>query len=352
MFPYWLLYSVFAVGAISHRFDPQARPRISPLFVLAAFFVMVFVGLRFETGGDWYNYRDIFDYASDQLSVAVNQGDPAFMLLNWIAHQLGLDFWFVTFVCGTIFVWGIARFTRNEPNPWLTILVAVPYLIIVVGMGYMRQAVAIALLMAGLSEFSDGKLAKVLFYGVLAAMFHRTAILILPIIAVSVVRHRTLVWGILAGVVVVLFNFLLSEFLTRLNENYVESGMSSEGAGVRVAMNVLPAVIFLWFSRRFSRNDQERLLWRNFSWAAIAALVGLAALSSSTVVDRLALYLIPLQLIVFGRLPYVFAKNGKANSQLIVGVILYCGLIQFVWFNFALHSENWLPYQSVLTEEW
>ena len=66
---------------------------------------------------------------------------------------------------------------------------------------------------------------------------------------------------------------------------------------------------------------------------------------SSTVVDRLALYLIPLQIFVLSRLPESFPNKGRANSQLVIAVIFYSCAIQFTWLSFADHAESWLPYQ-------
>ena len=72
----------------------------------------------------------------------------------------------------------------------------------------------------------------------------------------------------------------------------------------------------------------------------------LFALPSSTAVDRLALYIIPLQLVVLSRVPDAFpSRDGGRNVQLLVTIILYSAAIQFVWLTFANHAEFWLPYQ-------
>lgn len=347
MLPYWLLYSVFAAGAIGYRYEPRPKSLVSPLFYIGVLFALLFVGLRWETGGDWPEYTIMLTYTSQRLGTALAQGDPGYMFLNWMANEFGLGLVFVNFVCGTIFMWCLARFARNEPNPWLTILVAVPYLIIVVSMGYTRQAVAIALMMAAMVEFSESRWVRFALLAIFAAMFHRTSIILLPIIAVSVVRHRALIWGAMGAMTVVLFDFLLSQFIARFTEGYLEAEMTSEGAGVRVAMNVVPAIIFLIFQRRLGRNDQDRQLWRNFSLVALISVVGLFAIGSSTVVDRLSLYLIPLQLVVLGRVPYAFPRNGQPNVQLVLVVALYSAAIQFVWLTYATHAFAWLPYQSL-----
>ena len=85
----------------------------------------------------------------------------------------------------------------------------------------------------------------------------------------------------------------------------------------------------------------EELIWRKMSYATIALAAVFAVASASTVIDRLALYLLPLQLAVLPRIagPLVAVRFAK------VLIIVYCLAIQFVWLNFAAHSNYWLPYR-------
>jgi hypothetical protein len=75
------------------------------------------------------------------------------------------------------------------------------------------------------------------------------------------------------------------------------------------------------------------------------ALVMLLFTNSSTAVDRLALYLIPLQMFVWGRLPSAFPDRGRLNIQISIVIIAYSAAIQFVWLNYAANSFAWLPYK-------
>jgi hypothetical protein len=143
----------------------------------------------------------------------------------------------------------------------------------------------------------------------------------------------------------ILYYLFVSAELDELMTNYVEQQYASEGAGIRVAMNLIPAALFLLFAKRFGLDPDEIKLWRNFALAAFAALVLLYLSPSSTVVDRLALYLIPLQLIVFARLPMVFGAAGRRNGQLTLAIIAYSALVQFVWLTSADNADYWLPYK-------
>ena len=105
-----------------------------------------------------------------------------------------------------------------------------------------------------------------------------------------------------------------------------------------------PALIYLLFQRRFGLTDFERKLWRNFAIAALVAMVLVLTMESTTVVDRLALYLIPIQLVVFSRLPTAFPIKGRPNTQLIAFIIAYSATVQFVWLTYAANAHYWVPY--------
>jgi hypothetical protein len=116
---------------------------------------------------------------------------------------------------------------------------------------------------------------------------------------------------------------------------------------VRVAMNIVPAVIFLAFHKRLVLNEVERLLWRNFALASLAALAALA-FAPSTVVDRFALYMVPLQVFVLSRAPYAFGLQGRPNGQVMFAVLGYSAAVQTIWLVYATHAPYWLPYRMAL----
>jgi hypothetical protein len=69
----------------------------------------------------------------------------------------------------------------------------------------------------------------------------------------------------------------------------------------------------------------------------------LIAIPSSTAVDRMALYVIPVQMAIWSRIDVAYNLHG-------IGRILVVGLsaaILFTWLNFAANAEYWIPYQVV-----
>ena len=109
----------------------------------------------------------------------------------------------------------------------------------------------------------------------------------------------------------------------------------------------MPAVVFLLYRHLFLITPIIRRIWTSLSFLALTAVLGLFIFDSSTVVDRLALYLIPLQLFVGSRLPDIrlFGLSPDSWNQLL---IFFSFTVLTVWLFFAGHSFAWLPYRNLL----
>lgn len=212
-------------------------------------------------------------------------------------------------------------------------------------MGYTRQAVAIGFVLAGLANVDRGNLTRFVIYIALATAFHKSAVIVLPLVALAATQQRAVTVVILAATAALLYYLFVESTLDRMMINYVDAEYQSEGALIRVAMNIPPALLFLTFQKRFALPEQSRKLWRNFSLAAFVSLLLLVAVESSTAVDRISLYLIPLQMFVLSRLPAAFPDRQRANGQIMILIIAYSAVVQFVWLNYAAHAFAWLPYQ-------
>ena len=343
MFAYWALFSYFVAGLLSERGSDRGH-RISSFFLLVgAILIALMIGLRFHVGGDWNQYEQLFAFA--RLSSAKQMlefGDPAYQLLNLAVASLGWDFWLVNLISGSIFTWGLYRLAKTQPDPWLVMIAAIPYLVVVVAMGYTRQAVAIGILMAGLASLlRGGSVFRYAIYVAVAALFHKTAVVGLPLVIFVSGRSRFFNALFVLASGALLYDFFLSSATDNLFKNYVDAEYNSQGASIRVAMSAIPATLFLLMRKRFAMNPREYIVWRNFAFASLALVVLLLVLPSSTVVDRLALYILPIQLAVVSRLPRLGLGNGPGRL-LAVG---YSFAVLFVWLNYAVYASYWIPYR-------
>lgn len=344
MIAYWCMFVAALAGTLAPWRLRQRQADLMWLLVFVAFTLMI--GWRHQVGGDWFNYENHFYsvQAMDLRGAILYTKDPAYYALSWLIARLGGDVYMLNLACAGVLVAGTATLSRQQPFPWLALLAAVPYLLIVVGMGYTRQAAAIGLVMLGLVALGHGGTRRFVVLALIAAAFHKSAVLILPLAALASSTNRFWTWawvGVTALLAAWLFAYDSSDVLWT---NYVESDYAdaSQGGPIRVAMNAVPAVFLICLRERLVPEVTARRLWM---WIAIAALACIPLLQVSvTAVDRIALYFIPLQLVVAARLPTV-ARTVRTRTLLVLGVVGYYAAVQFVWLNFASHAHAWVPYR-------
>ncbi|QJT35325.1 EpsG family protein [Aeromonas media] len=321
---------------------------INYMYLKAVFLALVLmIGFRHHVGGDWGNYQAIYDgltHANWQQAMVATE--PGYGLINWLAHQFGFTVHFVNFCCALIFVWGLSRLCLSQPQPWFALLISIPYLVSAVAMGYTRQSAAIGLMMVGLTVLIEHKPWQFFFLIFCAALFHKSAVVALMLIPLALPQLRLGKLFLIGVFVSSVGLFLVMDRLGGMWDLYVTQGMESDGGLVRVLLNSFPAIFFLIF------RDKWRQRWpKTYSlvlWLSIAALVLLPLqFIASTAVDRLSLYIIPLQLLVLSQLPLFF--TGTVKYLVLFGVICFYSAVYLVWLNFSDWAQCcWIPYDNIL----
>lgn len=340
MIIYWIMFGL-AVAAIGVSATPtfERSQRRVYLIILAVFFVLV-VGLRDEVGGDWTQYLAAYERAKFGAlfdSFYTISRDPGYSTLNWISAQVNGGVQLVNLMVGLILMTGLTMFAFRQPRPELVFVAAVPYLIIVIGMGYSRQAAAIGIELIALCYLAENKTLKYIFWIIIASLFHKSAVLMLPVAAL--ISKQNVAWRMLwvGATSALAAYYVLAAQSDHLWEHYVTQQRESTGALIRVLMNACAAIVFLLYRDYLTDQEHDRNLY------TIMAIVSLASIPltffASTATDRVALYLIPLQLFVCGRASRVNMRYAG------IATVVFYAAVQFVWLNFASHAFAWLPYR-------
>ena len=352
MLPYWLFFLVPALAALasgprmSMRADGTRPLRVDATWMLMIVALTLVIGFRYEVGGDWGNYfRYLFGAENLNLSDLAGLEDPGYWALNIVSVQLGLGITGVnTFGAGFLSI-GLVLFCKSLPRPWLALACAMPYLVTVVAMGYTRQSIALGLVMIGLVMLGRGRFLVFCLWVVAGALFHKTAVVLIPLAGVTASKNRFLTLSLAAVASALGYLTFLADSADNLISTYIDTNIVSQGALIRLGMNAVPAAIFLLYRRRFLFSPAEKKLWIIFSLIAVGMFIAFFPTSLSTALDRMALYIIPLQLVVFAHLPDVIGVFGRRNQTIVALILLYYATILFVWLNFASHASYWVPYQ-------
>jgi len=339
---YWLM---FAVPSLLAMMPWKATPKLSKLVwgATATSFILV-VGLRFEVGADWMSYLMRFrETYGVQFSDAVRiYRDPGYYFFNWIFANAGFELWAVNLFCAVLSVSGVIAFAGRQPQPWVALAVAVPYMLVVVCMGYTRQSAAFGLFCWALLAVQDRLSWRFLMLVIAAATFHKSAVIAMPLYLFTLPRIKIRHWILLVAMLVTMVAVLIAETFEAKWHTYVEQQLESEGALIRVTMNFPPALVLLLLRKKLRLNDSKSRHWYWMAWTSLAAVIMVKF--ASTAVDRLALYLLPLQMVVYAR-AYLLFKERLYRSILSIGVLLFYAMVLFVWLNLGVHADAWLPYR-------
>ena len=347
MTPYWLLFLLPSYFAFT-RTRAVTTLQHWPIQWKFIFVIMVMmIGLRHEVGQDWPHYlQHIVDSKSDLWGrIIIEKNESLYRVLVWIAAETGAGIYFVNTVCALLFTYGLIYFCREQRLPWLALVISIPYLVVVVGMSYTRQSVAIGLVMVALVALGNGDVRRYIYLVLFAVLFHKSATIMLPLLLLLSSKNR--LWVIIGAsfVLFLIYTVILQHQVDSLLATFYDSKYNSKGAGVRLLLCVLPAIVFLLFRKRFDLTKRQQQIW---TWMSISAfgLFGLLFVVPATmVVDRLGLYLIPLQIFVWSNLPTIFGKSSVTTVFVGYSVMFVSAAILFVWLTFAIHAYSWLPYQ-------
>ena len=351
---YWILLAIPALIGLAYSFEEYpgwvSLGHRAMLFAFAVFYAIVAM-LRFEVGGDWGAYAGMYeDIRMSSLSASLTITDPAFALLLWLSAQLALNVYVANGIAALLLALGMVRLAATTRNPWAAVMISVPYLLIVVGMGYVRQGAAIGLVLLAVVALGRGRGVQTMINLALALAFHTTSIIVWPLFAAVMARRNKVQVAAITVFGTIGFLALVSSRLGKFEAGYVDETYDSSGALVRLLMGLVPSLLLLARYRSFTATGPTRTLWLYVALGNVAMFIALGLVSSSTAVDRLALYFAPIQLVVFGEMAALVGSSRQTRILLRFALIAVAVAVQMVWLLYATHASYWVPYKTILSD--
>jgi hypothetical protein len=359
MAAYWVYFLIPLIGVLSPIVLKGKAKVIGWCLLFSA--SVLFLGFRSEVGGDWDNYWDFAErVAGEEFSFVYQSKDPGYVFLNWLSGKIGWGIYGVNFLSALIFIGCLTVFCLRQPLPLLAWLIATPYLIIVVGMGYTRQSIAIGLAMVAITQLEKKYVWRFLGLIAFAATFHKSAVLLSPLCLVQIdrkilqrfqqiVKKEAYLSLVIVSIVLLfvcgaIYVTIKSGMFTSEFRSYVLlDTWHSEGGMLRAVMNVAPAILLLICHRQWIACFGNVKVWYGIAVMAIAVL--LATPYISTFADRMGLYSMVIQIYVLSRIP-LLVKSNVFSGGLTVAIAGLYATVLFVWLNYAAHAYHWVPYQG------
>lgn len=358
MIIYFLVWLILFI--LTLFFPTYFRPSLRLLLIL---FFTLFIGLRSDVGADWLRYLEIIDMAkgiplqdaifpdySDFLSATTIPIEPFYSIPNWAGANTGLSVYLPNLIIAFIFSLGLILFCSNLKYPSTALLIAYPYLIVVVSLGYSRQSAAIGFEFLCILCIHSSRPLKSYLYAAAAGLSHTSGAIILLIPALTFVRNLSIRLRILflsVSVTIISLGYVIAyEAYSTYLRVYVENTVSSQGAFIRLLILFFFAILYKLLARYSFLAPRIHTMYDIMANASIILMICFFFFPSSTALDRISLFLYPLPLYVAGTFSSILPQE---RHRLFVTVSLSAlSLFQlFVWMNFSSYAHFWLPYKNI-----
>jgi len=160
--------SILEVGGLK-------KNQASWLFLGLAVLLILFVGLRYNTGSDWFMYTRLFD------------GEPfeteyGYLLLNNFFKKIIDNYYVLQFFVTLFFVFSIGRFYKKEaPYPMAALTLLMSFMLFNILMAQVRQSIAVAIIVLFSNYIFERKLLRFLLVIFVASFFHSSAVAAIPL---------------------------------------------------------------------------------------------------------------------------------------------------------------------------
>ena len=352
---YLVLFSLI----FSHYCSLFFNQRNNKIFDLHIFFLILFIGFRHKVGGDWGTYQGLL-FENKYLTLSeffstVTLNSFGYKLFIWIFSSFDLGVFFLNLLSASVFMIGVRILVYNFNYRYLALILAFPTLIVIVGMGFTKQSVAIGFFLIAFDSLLKQQNKKYVFYVVIASLFHLSALVFL-ILIFSRKKYFLIILFIFMTLIYVLYSY--SKFIYILNsinfysyiKNYVlYEVVTSNGANLRIILNIIPTFLLLIFYNHFDMKDKNKLIFINLSIVQFLILFISFILPNATGIDRISFYLIILQIFIYCEFSNLFKKQFLKNIYIFL-IQLYSIILLYIWVNFSLHSIYWIPYTTIFSK--
>ena len=370
------------------------------LWYLFFLYLIIFLGLRHEVGGDWYQYLN--NYQINNLINPINrlylENPNLFESIFYFFAINEIPINFLYFTLTTFFSFSLFLMLNSLKFKWVALLSTIPYLFIVVSIGYVKQATAISFIFLAIFYFNQSKLKSMNLMIIFASFTHISASIFFLIniyFFLNKIGKKKIYFSI--GFIFILFCTIFFSHIDLFKDYIIYSDNISPGYIYRLIIS-LPFlfIIFLLNKNKFLNDIPNRIFIYKFYFHFYLLLIFLSFINifynnilnspieslpnfleyikeysvkgcidpnicakeflvqfqSSTLIDRLHIYLMIIYPFIIADLfKYIHFKFNQNNQYLKILYSVYFLFIfaqLYLWLNFANHSEYWLPFNNIL----
>ncbi|MGL4955747.1 MAG: EpsG family protein [Bacteroidales bacterium] len=368
---YLIVFAILLSFAFLESCDALTKRSHQILTICACLILVGIAGLRFETGGDWDAYTEIFEQ-TNPISCVITTGnwgvqnlEIGYVLFCSIVKELGgtiqTVFFIVTLFNISLLLCALKKYTKQILFA-LFIYYAICYFAL--EMLYTRQAIAVAITFWGIQYIEKKQFWRFLLVILLAFCFHRMAIIMLPLYFLLKRRIATSIWIFIIGLGVTLMFFKVVWFSTAYLEiskmlgttfyqkalYYVEAELFAIPRTISIGffLNIFLFIGLLWQKKEIEKLKYGTIFLNLFYISLVAYYYGYELVEIS---NRFRFFFLISLIVLFP----IFLKSFRLHTnKLIVStiIIFYSFLYNRTIFFEKPIGGAYNPYQNYLIYRW
>jgi hypothetical protein len=337
---------------------------------ISTIFLILFAGLRFETGYDWQGYesfyREIFGLKGimctgiPKLLLVV---EPLFFSLNilfksFTAKIVYLNF-FIAFFNLALIHWVVSKISRSVPQMWM-LYFGLAFLI--AQMTTIRQGMASSLILLSLYFVSEQQIKKALFTLAISMGFHISSIIFLPVLILR--KHfptkniifSIVFFGVICAVSGVQIQNYIFKFASTIPGLWMAAKFSSYfNSNHAISMGAL-AVVFYHFVilailiLKTTDGEKKSSIVIVTTWVTLLSIIShLYFPGLPSIWNRVMFVALPLQMATLYNLEFMKISSRQFLTLSFIGIFVVSSASLF----YSLKKESaepFKPYYSVLSD--
>lgn len=340
-------YSFTKVGVVD--LDEKLYWKISLFPILV--FTLVF-GLRYYVGVDYESYMNSYNDLDTALFKNNEHFEIGFFMLMYILKLFDLHFSFLFIVTSLMQIGLIYYFCKDyyQQLKWI-IFFYFTTLYLFESLNIVRQAIAFSIILVSIKYIVNKSFVKYFILVLLAAIFHKSALIFLPFFFLTFLnKFISVKFQLLFFFIAIFFTDAIldvfSSYVFSLSSilNYSEylgadlffDRSSSLGLGIYFIVFTY-IVIFLYSKKMIDYYEMPMLRIVYVLFYVGALFFFLVEKAESIPLSRLFFYFFSFKIIVLAFLVHYLFNSKKSVANIIIGIVLI--VLHIIWFVFAI-SKN------------
>lgn len=320
----------------------KINKKLPNYFYIIPSFIILFIlsTFRGDFTTDYKNYTELFNlynrYSFSELLTSGFQNEIGFIYLNKIIGLFTDDVIYFFAIMSFVILFGFFHhFKKYSVNLWLSVLMFATVGSYYASFNITRHIFAVAIVFIGSKYLYERKFFKWVLVVLLAALFHKTAIIMIPFYFILNFRIKFKNWVIIvigSAIVILFFDNIVDFAQQYFYEQYTDDSYGMWGQAVT---NIVLPVAFLIFSlfninKLDPKNNMHRI-W--FNAGIFYAFFNILALQVQ-MVERLGRFFAPYSLLL---IPFFFSKMKNKNLRFIYTMGL---IVMLILYNYIILSDS------------